>query len=308
MNRGSIVSHGVALALTVVVVVAVAAGAGAVSGAFDEPPARLDLDEFDPAETVVTPSPRTGEVAADVGRPGGTVLVDDGHGNRFTRASIEPIVGTLAAAGWEVQFYTEGDLLTQLRDVDAFLVVDPATEYLEGDVDDVQEFTRNGGRLVVLAEPTRIGSRGAEESAVTSLASAYGVSVDTRYLYQLEGGGASYKHVVAAGEQNGPAADVAEARLYIAGAVDARGGTTLLRTAPGTHKSSSDDTGAYPVAVQRDDALVVGDASFAAASRFAVADNEAFVAYVVEFLAGGDYAETGTANSPEAVENATAPS
>lgn len=291
MNRSSIARHGLVFVLTIAVVMAGAASAGALASRSEEPTRPLDLAEFDPAETVVTPSPRTGTVDADVGTDVGIILVDDGHDNRITRSAIEPITGTLAAAGWEVQWYTEGDLLTQLQDVDAFLVVDPASEYLEGDVDDVQRFTNNGGRLVVLAEPDRIGPRGVEESAVTSLTSAHGVTVDTRYLYQLDGSGASYKHVTATGTD--PLAQETETRLYITAAVEADGGTTLLRTPPDTRLSSSDDSGAYPVAIQRGNALVVGDASFASSSRFTVADNEAFVAHIVEFLADGNYRAPG---------------
>jgi hypothetical protein len=63
-----------------------------------------------------------------------------------------------------------------------------------------------------------------------------------------------------------------------------------LRTAPGTYEAGSDEPERHAVAVlnDRENVLLLGDGSFLRADRFAVGDNERFVASVVEFLVSGE--------------------
>jgi len=292
----------VVLVLTVVVVVAVAAGGPAlVQDETDEE--TLENPEYDPDTVAPEPVAATGTVDADPDPDAdetGTVVIDRGHSNRFTRADIAPLVDALVREGYAVEFYTDGDLATALEDADAFLVIDPGSEYLTGDVDDVRQFTGNGGRLVMVGEPDRtaittglLGSSiQTQESRLTTLGSRYGMSVDTEYLYNQENADGTFKHVLARPTDEG--ADdldgVEDVAMYTAAAVTARDGTVLLRTAPETHKSGSDEvTGEYPVVVERNNALLLGDKTFLRSDRHRVADNERLVAYVAEFMIEGDY-------------------
>jgi hypothetical protein len=300
----------VVLALTVAVVVAVAAGGPALVQD-DEQREPLRNPEYDPDEVVPQPLAATGTVEANPDPSAddtGTVVIDRGHANRFTRADIEPLVDALVREGYHVEFYTDGDLATALEDADAFLVIDPASEYLPGDVDDVRQFTGNGGRLVMVGEPDRTaisaGLFGAsiqtQESRLTTLASRYGMSVDTEYLYNQENADGTFKHVVARPTGEGDLDGVDRTAVYTAAAVTARDGTVLLRSAPNTYKSGSDETtGEYPVVVRRGGVLLLGDKTFMTGDRHRVADNEQLVAYVAEFMIEGDHeappdATTGT--------------
>ncbi|MFB6195727.1 MAG: DUF4350 domain-containing protein [Haloplanus sp.] len=289
--------------LTVAVVVAVA-GAGPAILRDEEETRAPATPEYDPATVVPETIPAMGTVNPDPA-PGtnasGTVLIDRGHSNRFSRATIEPLVDALVRQGYTVEFYTDGDLAAQLEDADAFLVIDPGAEYLPGDVQDVREFTGNGGRLVMVGEPDRtaisIGLLGTsiqtQESRLTSLASHYGMSVDTRYLYNQQHADGTFKHIVARPTDADGLSDIDRTTMYTAAAVTSKGGTVLLRSAPKTHKSGSDSvTGEYPVAVQKKNALLLGDKTFLRGDRFNVADNEKFIAYVVEFMIEGEHRST----------------
>jgi hypothetical protein len=289
------------LGLTVAVVLAVAGAAPTVLQSDDEP-ATLETPEYDPGVVALDPIAATGTVEPDPDASAdeeGTVLIDRGHGNRFARADVEALVDALVRQGYRVEFYTSGDLATHLEDADAFLVIDPGTEYPPGDVDDVRQFTGNGGRLVMVGEPDRTeivsaGFFGAslqrQESRLTTLASSYGMSVDTQYLYNQEHADGTFKHVLARSTGEGDLDDVKETALYTAAAVTARDGTVVLRSAPNTHKSGSDEvTGEYPVAVRKGNTLLLGDGTFMRGDRYRVADNEHLVAYVAEFMIEGDY-------------------
>lgn len=308
------------LVLVAAVVVAVS-GVGAVvqdGGSPDEP---LALPEYQPDRVAVDPLPAEGRIQPDgdaVNR-GGTVVIDDGHGNRFTRADIQPLVEALTRVGYSVEFYTSGDLAAQLEDARAFVVVDPGREYPPGDVDDVRRFTGQGGRLLIAGEPSRITTGGGlfgglltQQSAVTSLASAYGMSVDTAYLYNQEHSDGNYKFITTEPAPGTAIEGVDRTTMYTAASVRARGGTVLLRSSPNTLRSNSDDErGQYPVAVRKNNVVLVGDKTFMGTEKYNVADNEAFVAYLVEFLASGDRRPgtdlaTGGANDASGADGETA--
>jgi hypothetical protein len=289
----------VVLVLTVAVVLAVVAGGSTLLQSEDER-ASLQNPEYEPDAVVPDPIEATGTVDPDpdpAADDTGTVVIDRGHANRFTRSDIEPLVDALVREGYHVEFYTDGDLAVALEDADAFLVIDPGSEYLPGDIDDVRQFTGNGGRLVMIGEPDRTAvsasifgtSIATQESRLTTLASRYGMSVDTQYLYNQENADGTFKHVLArpaSGELDG----VERTTMYTAAAVTARNGSVLLRSAPNTIKSGSDEvTGEYPVAVERNNVLLLGDKTFMQGDRYRVADNEQLVAYLAEFMIEGDY-------------------
>jgi hypothetical protein len=291
----------VVLVLTVAVVLAAVAGGSTVlRGDGGAPP--LENPEYDPATVALDPLAANGTVepAPDAGvGEAGTVLIDRGHGNNFDRADIAVLVDALVRQGWHVEFYTGGDLAVALEDADAFLVIDPGREYQPGDVDDVRQFTGNGGHLVMVGEPDRtaVVSSGffgsaiqLQESRLTTLASRYRMSVDTQYLYNQEHADGTFKHVLARSTGEGDLDDVETAAFYTAAAVTARDGTVLMRSAPNTYKSGSDEvTGEFPVVVRRGNALLLGDSTFLRGDRFNVADNEHLIAYLVEFMVEGEH-------------------
>lgn len=289
-----------AAGLAAAVVVAVAAGGAVLAGQNDSPPDEpLAIPEYQPENVSVNYVSAEGDVTPDneVTTGSGTVVIDAAHSNRFDRSTIEPLVRGLTRVGYTVEFYRTGDLADALDDAKAFVVIDPAQEYRQGDIDDVRRFTGQGGRLLIAGEPDRIAvsaslfgtSIQTQDSALTTLGSAYGASVGTAYLYNQESADANYKFIRTQPTDAAELDGVEETTMYTAGAVRVRGGQALLRTAPGTIESSTDDErGRHAVAVRRNNVVVLGDKTFMEESRFRVADNEAFLTYLVEFLASSE--------------------
>ncbi|GAB3327216.1 hypothetical protein EI982_15530 [Haloplanus rallus] len=309
------------LLLTVAVVVAVASVGPTLLSSDDGGDETLQNPEYAPESVAPDPLPATGTIDVSGADPttNGTVLIDRGHANRFSRADIEPLVDALIRQGFTVEFYSDGDLASRLEDADVFLVIDPGSEYLPGDVDDVRQFTGNGGHLVMVGEPDRTAISSSllgtsiqnQESRLTTLASAYGMSVDTQYLYNQEHADGTFKHIVARPTGGGGVDGVERVTMYTAASVTTQRGTVLLRSAPNTHKSGSDEvTGEYPVAVRTENTVLLGDKTFLRGDRFNVADNEAFIAYLVEFMLDGDHQPAGgtegdTGRTPTATPTAT---
>ncbi|MFB6302682.1 MAG: hypothetical protein ABEH78_07465 [Haloferacaceae archaeon] len=289
------------LVLVAALVVAGASTGAMVGGGGGTPDAEpLALPEYRAENATVEPLPAEGTIQPDgnqVNR-GGTVVIDAGHNNRFRRSDVQPLVEALTRVGYDVEFYTQGDLAAALEDAQAFVVIDPGSEYPPGDVDDVRRFTGQGGHLLIAGEPSRVTVGGGlfgglilQESRVTTLATAYGMSLDTAYLYNqnTEYADTNYKFITAEPAPNADIAGVNRTTMYTAAAVRAQGGQVLLRSSPKTIRSSTDDErGQYPVAVRRKNAVLVGDTTFMQPDKHNVADNEAFMAYLVEYLASSD--------------------
>jgi hypothetical protein len=118
----------------------------------------------------------------------------------------------------------------------------------------------------------------------------FGVSFDTRYLYNMETNDGNYKNVIATPGSEADLDGVNRTTLYTGTTVSAPTGTDLLVTTERTHLSDGGPADRYPVAVETGNVIALGDRDILRDSRYTVADNEDFLAYVVEFLAGGSEA------------------
>jgi hypothetical protein len=272
----------------------------------------LDTPEYDLQSVAVEPLRATGQVEADasVGSGSGVVVVDDDHGNNVDRAEIAPLVEALVLAGYEVDYF-DGDNLTEALDgASAYVVVDPSTEYDAEERATLEEFTDRGGHLLLVGEPDRrqisatlFGtSVSTEESAVTTVAATYGIGFGTQYLYDLEENDGNYRHVIAV--PTGEGFDGSErVTLYTATTVESQTGTPVLETVPTTRLSNSDEQRSYTVALVDGNVMAVADASFFTAGRHNVADNERFIASMVEFLIAGEAVTLDESTDTDAAED-----
>lgn len=285
------------LGVLVVTALVVAGGAAALPLLVQEAPGGpVDTSEWQ-AGADVQPLATNGTISPDVSGGGKTVVIDSSHGNRFSDAEIQPLVRALVREGYTVHISTARNLSTVLADADAFVVIDPASEYDQEDVEAIEQFTDRGGRLLVLAEPNRktvtqtpFGfAVTTQRSRVGKLGRAYRVTVDTRYIWNQEHNDGSFKDPLVRPAKGSPLPEGTYA-LYTAAPLYAPGADRIAVTTPGAHLSSTDDAGRYAVAVRRGNALFVGDSSFLATGHARVGDNERLVAYLIEFLAGSDAA------------------
>jgi hypothetical protein len=218
------------------------------------------------------------------------VLVDDAHGNRLLPSAYDPLVAAYGS-NVEVRFLRdESQIRSALARADALVVADPSIAYTSAERDAVEAFVEDGGRLVLLGEPTRFRSAGPvgaplpSRSRIDTLAGRFGVAFGTGYLYDQAANDGNFKRVVARG--SGPLAD-RRAALYTATTVRATDGDVLLRTGETTRYSDGSGIGARPVAVRSENVLAVGDTTFLEGTKDLVADNERLVRTVAQFAVDG---------------------
>lgn len=314
-------ARGLLVSFAVAAVVVVAAAAVPLSS--DGPPDQtLDTAEFAPDAAVAEPIPASGEVrlAADAAGASGTLLVDTSHDNRVEPRALQPLLSPVVEAGYDVEVHRRGNFTEALDDADALIVADPGDPYGPDELDAIEDFVEDGGRLLILAEPTRVQVSASlfgtsivpMRSEVTELGSRFDLAFDTEYVYDSQRNDANYKRPLvtpASGASVSPfrgnLTDVGNVSLYTATSVrSVGGGATVLETYETARVSDTDDVGPVPVAVRDGNVLAVGDATFLGADYHRVADNEAFVARLAEFLVGGERRSPGPSVPEPADEGA----
>lgn len=325
---GVVESAAVVLGVAVVVVVASAAGVTVFDGgpAGGGPTFDADTDanttgppsEYRPESVILQPIPARGSVQVDQSyhADGNTtdrkvVLID--QASRVRQEEVRPLFLALTAAGHEVR-YVSGNLNESLQSADAYVRIDPGQSLSRGEIAGVRNFTENGGRVLLVAEPNRIEvsvslfttSLTIVRTAMVELAAEYGIVFGNRYLYDTTTNDGNFKNVLARPTNASTAPDLGRVAFYTATRIDSRNGTVLLRTPPTTRLSDDGAARRYPIAVRTGNVLALGDGTFLHEGRHNVADNEAFVGYVVEFLVSGDRGQSADSEPEPEPEPETA--
>lgn len=293
------------VAVFVVVVIAVLAFTVGVSAVF-MPPVQVDETEspaYDTDELNVDPIPATGEVTADTDAEEGIVVIDESHLNRFDRSEITAMTEALTAQGVEIKYHSaDDDLSDSLHEADAFILIDPAIEVDSADIDTIQQFVDQDGRLILLGEPVRTAMQvdlfGAVVSPIEThmnpVANRFGIHFGSDYLYNMQHNDGNHRNVIVTGTNEGSmhlthVSDVETGVVYTATYVESAEGTPVVVASDGTQRYQTDrEETEFPVAVIDGNVLAVGDSSFLRGETFNVGDNNHFIAALVEFAAEGD--------------------
>ena len=111
----------------------------------------------------------------------GTLLVDMGHSNNFSRDEISSFLNEITRRGYSLEFLEVSEdgrsLAEQLRLVDSFLVVQPSRPFNAEEVALVNQFViEKGGKMLLIADPTR-------NHRMNSLSKEFGITFRPDYLH-----------------------------------------------------------------------------------------------------------------------------
>ncbi|MFD1598747.1 GldG family protein [Halobellus rarus] len=303
-------------AIAFVVIVAVVVGGAAVmplvTGGDTPEVTNLAERQTDLDAVRVDPAEESGEISMDSDASSKTILVDRAHGNQLSEEKLSTLTATLVENGHEVRFVTQeqargGAWNQSLRNADALLVANPGQPYTPEQLAGVREFNEAGGRVVLLSDPA--SSSGA--SAVTSLlglsvqqpasggpglSSSLGVAARSGYLFNMHEYQHNFESVYATSGSGSLSQGVDRVVFHDARAVTSDRGQTALSAIERTRLSTTRRADTYAVAAQSGDAAIVGDTDFLAPTNAYVADNEAFVGNLADFLVSGQ--KTSNAPSP----------
>ena len=299
-GRRGTVTKGLLVTVAVAGAIALAAAVVPTLGA-DSPP-EPEFETFDPEGTFTETLPSTGAIEPEplVVPAGGTVVVDAGSADR---SRLGPLSEALSQANHDVE-YDPRNLSDSLDGADGLVIVDPTTGYSKSELDAIEAFADEGGRVVIFGNPNQFEistgpfgpSLAESESELGGLSTRFDLYFDTRYVYDQERNDGNYRHVVASPPENASLVDggesIADAKnvvLYTPTEVRSTAdGEPVLVTGPNARTADSDAQREHTLAMRDGNVLAVGDARFIAADRYNVGDNNEFLAGVVEFLVNGD--------------------
>lgn len=245
----------------------------------------------------------------DAGAARGVVVLDQAHGNQFTREELATLDGLLAARGLRVQPLAEGELTEALRAATALVVVAPVNGYSPAEAQAVSDLVARGGRVLLVGDPTRYNIEIDEadifaapiiataQVPLNDLANAFDITFRGDYLYNTVENEGNFRNILVGGDGLGDSAlteRLERLALYSSHSLQlGPSAAALLSADDNTWSSATDRPGGLvlaalsPAASDAGQLLAIGDVHFLTEPYSTVYDNGAFVARVADFLAGG---------------------
>jgi hypothetical protein len=219
----------------------------------------------------------------------GTVLVDAAHSNSFDQKEVLNLISRVADRGFDVEFagtfsaMSESDRLPlleeKLRQADSFVVILPGASYTKAEVHLVEQFVERGGRLLLIADPTR-------PHDINSLAEQFGLEFQPDYLFNVVEYDLNFQHIFVRNFQPDQLTrGLDEITLYTAGSIKSSG-PGLAFTDQNTVSSFVEPIEPfYPIARgEQRNVLAVYDLTFMIPPHNTIMDNDQLVSNIAEYL------------------------
>lgn len=174
---------------------------------------------------------------------------------------------------------TEGEELNVV--IKAFIIVAPQVEFSDGEIDSINEYIENEGKLFLLADPTR-------PSKINTLSLGLGILFESDYLYNMKENDANYRNIfITRFKENAITKGLQRIALYTAGSIssadegiaftDDNTSSSLIET----RKNLSPLVLSYESKV-----LAIHDLTFMTEPYNGVLDNNQLISNVADWLAG----------------------
>jgi len=233
------------------------------------------------------------------------VLVDMAHNNLFSLSEIAPLTQSLENDGAHIDTYTgSSSLANDLKHTDSFIVIAPLQPFTSPEMDAVSHFIDQGGRLLVITDPTRnalSGSSGTTSSTaavgqvningvdVANLFLAqFGITFNNDYVYNLTSNEGNFRNVIYKQFASDPLTkNVSQVVFYSAHSL-LTSQTALIQGDQSTLSSLTDQGGGLSVAAiaSHGQVLALGNLTFLINPYNQVADNSKFIQNLADFLVG----------------------
>jgi len=304
----------IAIVLIGILVVLLGRGLFYYSG-FYSPPA----SEMPSYEHIIVPAVPSTEFSDVYEQGEGIILIDLAHDNDFAIDELNVLTSRLVSRGLTVEFLgekgdqeeellgrvekekdeeddsgkeplgeeenkkedEEGDQEEELATADAFIIVCPQVEFSKEERETVNEFVTNGGKLLLIADPTR-------PSQISSISLKFGLIFEADYLYNMKENDANYRNIfVTEFKENTISKNLEKIALYTAGSitstdrgiafVDQNTFSSLIETRKGLS----------PVALaQESKVLAIHDLTFITEPYNGILDNNQLISNIADWLAG----------------------
>ncbi|HZA24402.1 MAG TPA: hypothetical protein VFA32_17680, partial [Dehalococcoidia bacterium] len=220
----------------------------------------------------------------------GLVLVDAAHRNAFSSEEIVTLLSRAADRGYGVEFVGAFTTISEeerlplmeraLSKADSFIVILPRENYTDQEVSLVERFIDKGGKLLLIADPTR-------DHETNSLAEPFGLEFQADYLFNQREYELNYQHIFVRGFQPDElTSGLEEVVFYTSGSIKSSG-TGLAFTDRNTQSTlSSGEEGPFSPLARGNhrNVLALYDLTFVIPPHNSVADNDQLVSNIADYL------------------------
>ena len=229
------------------------------------------------------------QVAPIVGDGNQVVLIDFSHLNKFSDEEMTTLFGRITAAGGRVELilpFQDEDLEFRLRSASAFVVLANQATYRLDELIILEKFVRDGGRLLIVGDPTRITF----VNAINSIAGHFGIIYEDDYIYNLVENDGNYLNVILRDFADHPITEgVNEIVVRAAHSIRAAEGGLVFGD-ENTYSSLRETPGDVTAVVITTDGnvLALPDLTFLTGPYNTFSDNDRFIDNIVAFLLNGE--------------------
>ena len=258
-----------------------------------QPPPQLNINFQELTQTTFAGPPRDFVDTPRGQARTGVMLVDAAHRNAFRKEELVALLARVANRGHEVAYLGTfsslseserlGLLETALRSADSLVVILPRDSYTRQEVALIQGFLDQGGRLLLISDPTR-------DNDINSLAEPFGLEFRADYLSNQVEYDLNFQHIFVRDFQPDPLTrGLNEVVLYTAGSINSNGGW-LAATDHNTVSSYALRTEGrfYPMARgTHRNTLAIYDLTFIVPPHNSMQDNDRLLSNIADFLTEG---------------------
>lgn len=272
---------------------------------FNRPQGEYTPPEIPPLDQLTFTLPETNfEPVKDTPLAGnGHVVADLIHDNNLLNEDLTPLRERLAARGVELELlYDYSGLSSALRSASALIVAAPTYSFDSYEQTMIQEFVDNGGKLLLVADPTRQVPIPEDvlafnpyavffpESAVpviNSLSSRFGLIYFDDYLYDLGSAEGNYRNVRYTDLNKDSPLTKGVDELVLFAAHTLRGGTPLITGDENvlSNKRTGETTLSPAMTAADGNVVALGDLTLLTAPYHTVAGNDQFLSNLADWLA-----------------------
>ncbi|MBN1639987.1 MAG: hypothetical protein JXA09_02035 [Anaerolineae bacterium] len=264
----------------------------------------IEVPYPDPANIALPERAVSSLAAVEYERRTGKVVVDRAHENLVSDTELNLLLSWITRRGMDTAMLGEGDDLSDaLRAAGGFVVVAPHRAYTQDEIATLERFVREGGRVLLAADPSRYRYRVLEDDefgesyviesdvpAINSLASGFGLAFADDYLYNVADNDGNYQYVVVRNYRAHPVtADLQEIVLYAAHSLIASE-EVIARAGPKTLSSLSGLGGGLGVigVGGGGNVVAIGDFTLMTEPYSGARHNSRLVANIASFLTGAE--------------------
>jgi hypothetical protein len=230
----------------------------------------------------------------------GTILLDKAHDNQVEMAELNVLQARLAARGQQLEAVesSEGssELWNKLRYAKALAVISPGETWQPEEIRMVQDFVRKGGRLLLVADPTRFEVVFDEEGTligldsdvvhINDLAAQFGLVFQSDYLYNTVDNEGNYRNIRLTDLGSHQLTEGLEQLVFYAAHSIESEEPALIRVGGETRSSNRERVEDLTVATLATEGavLALGDLTFMTEPYNESYDNDQFLANIADFL------------------------